>query len=131
MEKWFIGVRELMSESWIRLSERTLEQIRRFLERKDMDRLELVQSMRFILLALHRSLMGWMNWINNPDIMVAFSKEELAEMNRKLGEFVQDFIKYDIEITKQGARKSGATIEARARAEERARKRRTEETFYI
>ncbi|MCD6470310.1 DUF2153 family protein [Candidatus Bathyarchaeota archaeon] len=120
-----------MSESWIRLSERTLEQIRRFLERKDMDRLELVQSMRFILLALHRSLMGWMNWINNPDIMVAFSKEELAEMNRKLGEFVQDFIKYDIEITKQGARKSGATIEARARAEERARKRRTEETFYI
>jgi len=120
-----------MSERWIRLSERTLEQIRRFLERKDMDRLELVQSMRFILLALHRSLMGWMNWINNPDIMVAFSKEELAEMNRKLGEFVQDFIKYDIEITKQGARKSGATIEARARAEERARKRRTEETFYI
>lgn len=121
---------EVLSESWIQASERALEQIRRLLERKDMDRLELVQSMRFVLMALHRSLLGWMNWVNNPDIMVAFSKEELAEMNRRLAEFVQDFIKYDIEVTKQGARKSGMTIEARREAVERAR-REPSETFYI
>ena len=122
-----------MNEGWIRASERTLERIRRLLERKDMDRLELVQSMRFILLALHRSLLGWMNWVNNPDIMVSFDKEELAEMNKRLGEFVQEFIKYDIEVTKQGARKSGVVVEARREAEERARERRrgTGETFYI
>lgn len=121
-----------MSEGWIRASERTLERIRRLLERKDMDRLELVQSMRFILLALHRSLLGWMNWVNNPDIMVSFDKEELAEMNKRLGEFVQEFIKYDIEVTKQGARKSGVMVEARREAEERSRERRgTGETFYI
>jgi len=119
-----------LGESWIQASERALEQIRRFLERKDMDRLEIVQSMRFILLSLHRSLLGWMNWVNNPDIMVAFSKEELAEMNRRLGEFVQEFIKYDIEVTKQGARKSGFAIEARREAEESSR-RRPDETFYI
>lgn len=119
-----------MSESWIQASERSIEQIRRFLERKDMDRLEIVQSMRFILLSLHRSLLGWMNWVNNPDIMVAFSKEELAEMNRRLGEFVQEFIKYDIEVTKQGARKSGVVLEARREAEESSR-RRPDETFYI
>ncbi|MEM1606586.1 MAG: DUF2153 family protein [Candidatus Bathyarchaeia archaeon] len=121
---------EILGESWIQASERALEQIRRFLERKDMDRLEIVQSMRFILLSLHRSLLGWMNWVNNPDIMVAFSKEELAEMNRRLGEFVQEFIKYDIEVTKQGARKSGFAIEARREAEESSR-RRPDETFYI
>lgn len=121
-----------MSEGWIRSSERTLERIRRLLERKDMDRLELVQSMRFILLALHRSLLGWMNWVNNPDIMVSFDKKELAEMNRRLGEFVQEFIKYDIEVTRQGARKSGVVVEARREAEERARERRgAGETFYI
>jgi len=121
---------EILSEGWIQASERTLEQIRRLLERKDMDRLELVQSMRFVLMALHRSLLGWMNWVNNPDIMVSFNKEELAEMNRRLAEFVQEFIKYDIEVTKQGARKSGITIEAREEAEERAR-RGAGETFYI
>jgi hypothetical protein len=121
---------EILSEGWIQASERALEQIRRLLERKDMDRLELVQSMRFILMALHRSLLGWMNWVNNPDIMVSFNREELAEMNRRLAEFVQDFIKYDIEVTKQGARKSGAFIEAREEAEERAR-RGSSETFYI
>ncbi|MEM2423267.1 MAG: DUF2153 family protein [Candidatus Bathyarchaeia archaeon] len=119
-----------MNEGWIQASERTIEQIRRLLDRKDVDRLEIVQSMRFVLLALHRSLLGWMNWVNNPDIMVAFSKEELAEMNRRLAEFVQEFIKYDIEVTKQGARKSGVAIEAREEAEERAR-RGTGETFYI
>jgi len=121
---------EILSEGWIQASERALEQIRRFLERKDMDRLELVQSMRFVLMALHRSLLGWMNWVNNPDIMVSFNREELAEMNRRLAEFVQDFIKYDIEVTKQGARKSGAFIEAREEAEERSR-RGSGETFYI
>lgn len=103
---------------------------KKILERKDMDRLELVQSMRFVLMALHRSLLGWMNWVNNPDIMVSFNREELAEMNRRLAEFVQDFIKYDIEVTKQGARKSGAFIEAREEAEERSR-RGSGETFYI
>ncbi|MBS7640856.1 MAG: DUF2153 family protein [Candidatus Bathyarchaeia archaeon] len=119
-----------MSESWIQASERALEQIRRLVERKDMDRLELVQSMRFILMALHRSLLGWMNWVNNPDIMVAFTKEELTEMNRRLAEFVQEFIKYDIEVTKQGARKSSISIEARREAEERVR-REPGEAFYI
>ena len=121
---------EILSEGWIQASERALEQIRRLLDRKEMDRLELVQSMRLILFTLHRSLLGWMNWINNPDIMVSFSREELAEMNRRLAEFVQEFIKYDIEVTKQGARKSGEALEARREAEERAR-RGTEETFYI
>ncbi|MEM2418447.1 MAG: DUF2153 family protein [Candidatus Bathyarchaeia archaeon] len=119
-----------MSEGWIQASERALEQIRRLLERKDMDRLELVQSMRFVLMALHRSLLGWMNWVNNPDIMVAFNRDELVEMNRRLAEFVQEFIKYDIEVTKQGARKSGVAVEAREEAEERAR-RGSGETFYI
>lgn len=121
---------DVVSESWVQASERALEQIRRLAERRDVDRLELVQSMRFILMALHRSLLGWMNWVNNPDIMVAFTKEELAEMNKRLAEFVQDFIKYDIEVTKQGARKSSVSIEARREAEERAR-REPSETFYI
>ncbi|MEM1515331.1 MAG: DUF2153 family protein [Candidatus Bathyarchaeia archaeon] len=119
-----------MSEGWVQASERALEQIRKLAERKDMDRLELVQSMRFILIVLHRSLLGWMNWVNNPDIMVSFTKEELAEMNKKLAGFVQDFIKYDIEVTRQGAKKSVMSIEARRDAEEKTR-REPSETFYI
>ncbi|MEM2915039.1 MAG: DUF2153 family protein [Candidatus Bathyarchaeia archaeon] len=119
-----------MNENWIETSEKVLEQIRKFSQKKEKDRLDLVQSMRFTLFALNRSLLGWMSWVNNPDIMASFKLEDLEEMNRKLTEFVEEFIKYDMEATRQGARKSGAALEARQEAEERVR-RTPEDAFYI
>jgi len=119
-----------LNESWIQTSEKVLEQIRKFSEKKDKDRLDLVQSMRFTLFALNRSLLGWLSWVNNPDIMASFKLEDLEEMNRKLVAFIEEFIKYDMEATKQGAKKSGAALEARQEAEERVR-RTPEDAFYI
>ena len=91
-------------------------------QKKDKDRLDLIQSMRFSLYALHRSILGWLNWINNPDIMVTFSQKELEEMNKKLTEFITEFIKYDIEVTEKGASKSIAAQQARSEAEDRPRR---------
>ncbi len=119
-----------MNENWVQTSEKVLEQIRKFSEKKDKDRLDLVQSMRFTLFALNRSLLGWMSWVNNPDIMASFKQEDLLGMNSKLKEFVEDFIKYDMEATKQGAKKTGAALEARQETEERIR-RTPEDAFYI
>jgi len=119
-----------MSEGWVQTSDRILDQIKKFQEKTDKDRLDLVQSIRFSLYALHRSLLGWMNWVNNPDVMASFNKEELDEMNKKVTAFVEEFIKYDVEVTKQGAKKTGAALESRREAEERAR-RGPEEVFYI
>ena len=94
-----------MSENWIEQCERILDQINTTEANKDRDRLELVHSMRFGLLALWNSLSGWMRWINNPDVMTKFDQEELEQMNQTITDFVKSFLEYDIKITKQGIQK--------------------------
>ncbi len=93
---------EFLSERWVKVSSKVLDQLRQMKKPKEKDRLDLVRSMRFVLRALEMSVVGWMQWINNPDIMTKFTKEDLEKMNRKLSKFTQDFIKYDIEATKLG-----------------------------
>jgi len=96
--------------------------------KEDRDRLDLVQSLRFSLYALHRSLLGWMNWANNPDIMVAFEKEELDEMNRRIKEFTESFLKYDVEVTQRGSQKN---LGAKKPIREPAERRSLEDIFYV
>ena len=115
-----------MSERWIRSSEKILDQIKRFEEVEGKDRLELVRSIRFMLGALQRSLLGWMQWVNNPDIMTRFTQEDLEKMNKNLSEFVRSFIEYDLEATKLGAERG---LKARKKVE-RKRKERAE-VFYV
>ena len=119
-----------MSEGWVETCERILEQIQNLSAKKDKDRLDLIQSMRFSLYALHRSILGWLNWVNNPDIMVSFKHEELEEINKRLAGFIEEFVKYDMEVTEKGTSKSVAAKKARQRAEEKA-KRSPEDIFYI
>jgi len=120
----------LLSEGWVNTCEKILGQMRKFSEKEDKDRLDLVQSIRFSLYALHRSILGWLNWVNNPDIMASFKREELDAMNKTLTSFVEDFLKYDVEITEKGAGKTAAARKARREAEERA-SRSPEDLFYI
>ena len=118
-----------MSERWTQISERLLDRIKSLEEVEGKDRLELVRSLGFILGALHRSLLGWMQWVNNPEIMTKFTQEDLEKMNKNLSEFVRSFIEYDLEATKLGAEKG---LTARERPE-RKRKERDERTegFYV
>jgi hypothetical protein len=120
----------MLSKGWVQICEEILDQIKKFSEKQEKDRLDLVQSMRFSLYALHRSILGWLNWVNNPDIMATFKQEELDEMNSKLSKYIQEFIEYDVEITEKGADKNLDAQKARREAEERAR-RGPEDIFYI
>ena len=104
-----------MSSEWIRSCKRILEKIEMLERAKDKDRLEHVRAIRFMLSALQRSIWGWMQWVNNPDIMTRFTNEELSEINKKMTEFTKSFIKYDMEITKKGEEK-GLEISRRLRA---------------
>jgi hypothetical protein len=115
-----------LSEKWIKGSEKILDQIRRLEEAKERDRLELVRSIRFMLSVLHRSLLGWMNWVNNPDMMTRFTKEDLEKMTKKLSEFTRSFIEYDLEATRLGDQRG-------LKARKRARKKKGEraEIFYV
>lgn len=117
-----------MSERWVQTCERLLERMKRFSAKKDKDRLDLVQSIRFSLYALHQSLLGWMNWVNNPDIMSAFKEEELEEMNRRITELTESFIKYDVEVTQLGA---GKNLKRKRPKRGTAERRSLEETFYV
>lgn len=94
-----------MSERWIRSSEKMLDRIRRLEQVEEKDRLDHVRLMRFTLGALHRSLLGWMHWVTDPNVMTRFAEEDLEEMSRKISEFTRSFIEYDLEVTKKGVEK--------------------------
>jgi len=93
-----------MSGRWIQDCERILAQIKELEKIEGEDRLDMVRRLRFILYALQRSVSGWMEWINNPDLMARFSLEELKAMSQVLTKLTQAFIEYDCEITSRTQR---------------------------
>ncbi len=116
-----------MSEMWVDVSKKILDQIRRLEKGKGRDRLELVRGLRFMLNSLQRSLLGWMQWVNNPDIMTRFTQEDLEEMNKKLAQFTHSFIEYDLEATKLGALKG---LKEKKKVK-RKKKEERDEVFYV
>ena len=97
-----------MEGKWVQDCERILNEIKKSAKVEGKDRLDMVRIIRFTLFALQRSVTGWMEWANNPDIMVKFSLEELKEINKNLAELVCAFVEYDAKITghtKMGLRK--------------------------
>ena len=114
-----------MSEMWIKVSERIIEQLKHLEETKGKDRLELVRSLRFVLSVLQRSIIGWTQWVNNPDIMSIFAQEDLEQMTKKLSAFTRSFVKYDLEMTSLGIKKGLKTPKKVTRRDERT------EHFYV
>jgi len=88
-----------MSGGWVQDCERILDQMKKLADAKGQDRLDMVRKIRFILFALQRSVTGWLEWANNPDVMANFSLEELQEINKTLTKLVCAFVEYDAKIT--------------------------------
>jgi len=99
---------EALNVNWVERSEKTLEELKKLKEKKDQDRLDRVKAMRFGFMALGQSLAGWMQWVNSPEVMSNFTKEELEEMSQTILGMVEKFIEYDIEITNEGMQKGVA-----------------------
>jgi hypothetical protein len=116
-----------LSEGWIRVSERIIEQLKCLEDTKDKDRLELVRSLRFVLSVLQRSLIGWTQWVSNPDIMTIFSQDDLENMTKKLSEFTRSFVEYDMKMTSLGAEKG---LKAPKKVAKKKNSERTER-FYV
>ena len=89
----------LMEGRWVNDCQRILDEIKNSAKVEGHDRLDLVRSIRFTILALQRSVTGWMQWADNPDIMAQFSLDELAEINKNLADLVCAFVDYDAKIT--------------------------------
>ena len=104
-----------MSENWLQECRQYLKMLEELSSSKDRDRLDLVRSVRASLSAVNHSLWGWMQYVNNPDIMGKFTKEELAEIDSQLVEFAKNFIEYDVKITQLGTQKGLDEIKRRQR----------------
>ena len=104
-----------MSQNWMQRTENALKQLRHLMEPTEQDRLDLVRVMRFAFGALGQSLAGWMQWINSPEIMSNFTRDELEEMAKMLTGIVEQFIEYDVKITEEGVRKGLAKRRAAER----------------
>jgi hypothetical protein len=94
-----------MNSTWIDRSEKTIEQLRLLKDNRDMDRLDLLKSMRFSFSALSQSLGGWLQWVNSPEVMSQFNRDELQEMSDKIIDMVTGFIEYDLDVTDRGMQK--------------------------
>jgi len=88
-----------MEGRWVSDCHRILDEIRKSAKVEGCDRLDMVRTIRFTILALQRSVAGWMQWAENPDIMAQFTLDELAEINKKLADLVCAFVDYDAKIT--------------------------------
>jgi hypothetical protein len=94
-----------MNVGWIERTQKTIEQLEKIKENRDIDRLEIITGMRFSFGALSQSLGGWMQWVNSPEVMSQFTREELLEMSDQLIELVTKFVEYDRDITDYGMQK--------------------------
>jgi len=95
-----------MGEQWIRECNTFLEQIRESIAMGSPDRLDLVRSMHRALFAINHSILGWLQYVNNPDVMSRFTRDELNEISDALNKFAETFIVHDIEVTKKGMEKA-------------------------
>jgi hypothetical protein len=116
-----------LSEAWIQVSKKILKRLKHLEETKGKDRLELVRSLRFVLSVIHRSLLGWMQWVNDPDVMTLFTEKELGEMTENLSKLTQSFVEYDLKATSLGVKKGLKTPKKVAKNKREDRTRR----FYV
>jgi hypothetical protein len=111
-----------MGERWIQECNDHLKQIKEALAADEPDRLDLVRMMHSALLALNHSVWGWLQYVNNPDIMGKFDRDELQGISGFLNKFAEEFIEYDIKVTKSGMEKG---------LSEAKRRQRTQQSFYV
>ena len=117
-----------MSGKWVQDCEKLLDEVKKASHVEGEDRLDMVRLIRFTLFALQRSVTGWVEWINNPDIMAEFSLDDLKNINKTLAQLVCPFIEYDAKIT--GKTERELVIEEERRRKPIA-KSREKKGFYV
>ena len=116
-----------MKGKWVNDCQRILDEIKKSAKVEGHDRLDLVRTIRFTLIALQRSVTGWMQWADNPSIMAQFSLDELTEINKNLSDLVCAFVDYDANITGSQEKK----IEKKIRNENIKDPQETKDMFYV
>jgi len=119
-----------VNNNWVQECKMLLEQMKKLENLEGQDRLDMVRTIRFTLMSLQRSVTGWNEWINNPDVMANFSLEELKEISQNLTKLTEPFIEYDCKITTQ-AQKDLTIIEPETHSESTKKARDKTDVFYV
>jgi len=120
-----------MAGKWAQDCERILNEIKKSAKVEGQDRLDIVRMIRFTLFALQRSVTGWMEWANNPDVMAQFSLKELKEINKTLAELVCAFVEYDAKITGHTETELGKTEDEATEKASTKKAQGKEDIFYV
>jgi hypothetical protein len=94
-----------MGEQWVNECKQYLVQVQESMSDENPDRLALVKSMHRTLFAINHSILGWFQYVNNPDIMTKFNRDELHEISDTLAKFAEALIEHDIEVTQTGMKR--------------------------
>ena len=116
-----------MEGKWVNDCQRILDEIKKSAKVANQDRLDMVRTIRFTILALQRSVTGWMQWADNPDFMAQFSLDELVEMHKNLADLVCAFVDYDVKITGSQEKK----VEKKLRKESIKHPQDAKDMFYV
>ena len=116
-----------MEGRWVNDCQKILNEIKNSSKVQGSDRLDRVRTIRFTILALQRSVTGWMQWTDNPDIMAQFSLDELTEINKNLADLVCAFVDYDAKITGSQEKK----IEKKIQKEIIEKPQASKDMFYV
>jgi len=68
---------------------------------KPKDRLEYVKELMRCIQILALSVRGWSAWLANYNIVDTITLEEFQEIYPKMRQFIDDFVRLDLEITKK------------------------------
>lgn len=117
----------VMEGRWVDDCQKILKEIKKSEKAEGQDRLDMVRTIRFTILALQRSVTGWMQWADNPDIMAQFSLDELTEINKNLADLVCAFVDYDAKITGSQEKK----MEKQIKKEVIKKPEQREDIFYV
>jgi len=117
----------LLEGKWVNDCQRILDEIKKSAKVAGQDRLDMVRTIRFTILALQRSVTGWMQWANNPDVMAQFSLDEMVEINKNLADLVCAFVDYDAKITGTQEKK----VETKIRNESIKNPQNGKDMFYV
>ena len=119
-----------MKDSWVQECKRILEHMKKLGDMEGKDRLDMVRRIRFIIFSLQRSVSGWIEWVENPDVMANFSLEDLKEISKNLTNLTQPFVEYDCEMTSRARRDLGVK-EPESRREQKPKAKDKTQVFYV
>ena len=75
--------------------------IKKFKRDVPQDKLECTASIEECILNIHGSLQGWAKWVQSPAVMKKFTLEELQDYEKKMREFLIEFLELDLEASRK------------------------------